>query len=137
MTLVNDWKLLSKLTKSSILDVAGALHMPRNNAQFPKGTKVQKLKLQVCSGIYDLLLLPCIRVLNKLQLFWISTHSQLSITDFAKIISYLSWSRNSQYQGTPLNGFFRSNSSTRVVNIWKWLQNVSVEQCGVAFRKGY
>ena len=30
---LNDGKLLSKFTKSSILDVAGALHMPRNNAQ--------------------------------------------------------------------------------------------------------
>ena len=55
--------------------------------------------------------------------------------DFAKIISYLSGSRNSQFQGTPLKGCFWNNSSTRVVKIWKWLQNLSVEQCGVAFRK--
>ena len=33
MTLVNDWKPLRNVAKSSILDVAGALHMPRNNAQ--------------------------------------------------------------------------------------------------------
>ena len=39
--------------------------------------------------------------------------------DFAKIISYLSGSRNSQFQETPLNGCFRKNSLTRVVKIWK------------------
>ena len=70
-----------------------------------------------------------------MQLYWISTHFQLFITDFAKIISYLSGSRNSQFQGTPLKGCFWNNSSTRVVKIWKWLQNLSVEQFGVAFRK--
>ena len=72
-----------------------------------------------------------------MQLYWISTHFQLFITDFAKIISYLSGSRNSLFQGTPLNDCFQNNSSTRVVKIWKWLQNVSVEQCGGAFRKSY
>ena len=33
MTLVNGWKPLSNVKKSSILDVAGALDMSRNNAQ--------------------------------------------------------------------------------------------------------
>ena len=33
MTLVNGWKPLSNVTKRFVLDVAGALDMPRNNAQ--------------------------------------------------------------------------------------------------------
>ena len=33
VTLVNGWKPLSNVTKSSTLDVAGALDMPRNNVQ--------------------------------------------------------------------------------------------------------
>ena len=33
VTLVNSWKPLSNVTKSSILDVAGALDMSRNNVQ--------------------------------------------------------------------------------------------------------
>ena len=33
MTLVNGWKALSSVTKSSILDIVGALDMPRNNVQ--------------------------------------------------------------------------------------------------------
>ena len=33
MTLVNSWKPLSDVTKRFVLDVAGALDMPRNNAQ--------------------------------------------------------------------------------------------------------
>ena len=70
-----------------------------------------------------------------MQLCWISTHFQLIMTDFAKIISYLFGSRNSQFQGTPLKGCFRKNSSTRVLKILKWLQNVSVEQCGGTFRQ--
>ena len=58
---------------------------------------------------------------------WILTHFQLfAITDFAKIISSLSGSKTNQFQGTPLNGCFWNNSFTRVVKIWKWLQNVSV-----------
>ena len=40
------------------------LYICNLNEQFPKGTKVQNLKLQVCSGMYDLLLPPCIRGLN-------------------------------------------------------------------------
>ena len=65
-----------------------------------------------------------------MQLYWTSTHFQLFITDFAKIISYLSGSRNSQFQGTSLNDCFRNSLSSSVIKIWKWLQNVSVEQCG-------
>ena len=71
-----------------------------------------------------------------MHLYWISTHFQLFITNFAKILGYLSGSRNSQFQpGKPLNGCFWNNSSTRVVKIWKWLQNISVEQCGVLLEK--
>ena len=33
VTLVNGWKQLSNVAKSSILDVAGALDMPQNNIQ--------------------------------------------------------------------------------------------------------
>ena len=33
VTLVNDWKPLRNVAKSSILDVAGALHMPGKNVQ--------------------------------------------------------------------------------------------------------
>ena len=126
---------------SSILDVGagggglylclGTMHKSNLDEQFPKGTKVQNLKLQVCSGMYDPLLPPCIRGLNKLQIYWISTHFQLFITNFTKILSLnykiiFSGSRNSQFQETPLNSCFRNNSFTRVVKIWKWLQNVSV-----------
>ena len=50
VTFVTDWKPLSNVTKSFILDVAGALHMPPNDPQkqpwwpIPKRYKGAKLK---------------------------------------------------------------------------------------------
>ena len=46
--------------------------------------------------------------------------------NFAKIRTYLSGSRYSQFQRTRLNCCLGNNSFTRVVKIWKLLQNVSV-----------
>ena len=108
------------------------LGMDKSNfgEQFPKGAKLK------AKGLFRYVW-PFVTTINwrfKLVATILkSTHFELFIKDFDKIISYIFRSKNSIFQGAPLNGRFRNNSSTRVVKIWKRLQNVS----GDAFRKSY